>query len=141
MRAIMKKGGFTLIEVLIATLLIGLAIVSLVVASASFTKGNASATDLSTAEFLIEQVRERSVSVNYNDLSSLRGTFSPPIDANGGNLNSFAAFNEQIAVEDVCDSNFGRVVADSNFIRINVKVFLNSKQISSASWLRANIGN
>ncbi len=141
----MKRKGFTLIEVLIAVLLIGIAIASLIVASGSFTKANAAATDLSTAEFLIEQVRERSISVNYDDLYGLEhfddALFSPPISADGGDLDSFAAFSEQIKVENVSDANFGQVVADSNFVRVTVKVFLNSKQISSASWLRADIDN
>jgi prepilin-type N-terminal cleavage/methylation domain-containing protein len=141
----MKRKGFTLIEVLIAILLVGLAIASLVVANGSFTKTNAAATDLSTAEFLIEQVRERSFSVDYGDLRSLAHfdnvKFSPPISANGESLNDFAAFSEQITVENVSAADFGQVVADSDFVRITVKVFLNSKEISSASWLRADIDN
>jgi prepilin-type N-terminal cleavage/methylation domain-containing protein len=141
----MKKNGFTLIEVLIAILLVGLAIASLVVANSSFTKANAAATDLSTAEFLIEQVKERSVSVNYGDLRGLAHfdnvKFSPPINADGESLNNFAAFSEQITVENVSNANFEQVVVDSNFVRVTVKVFLNSKQISLASWLRADIDN
>jgi prepilin-type N-terminal cleavage/methylation domain-containing protein len=141
----MKKHGFTFIEVLIAILLVGLAIASLVVANSSFTKANAAATDLSTAEFLIEQARERSVSVNYDDLYGLEHfddvEFSPPISADGGSLDDFAAFSEQITVKNVSDANFGQVVVDSNFVRVTVKVFLNSKEISSASWLRADIDN
>ena len=137
----MKKHGFTLIEVLIATLLVGLAIASLLVANGSFTKANAAATDLSTAEFLIEQVRERSASVNYGDLRGLEHfnnvPFSPPINANGENLSSFAAFSERITVENVSESNFENVVPDSNFVRVTVKIFLNSREISSARWLRA----
>jgi prepilin-type N-terminal cleavage/methylation domain-containing protein len=137
----MQKHGFTLIEVLIAILLVGLAIVSLVVANGSFTKANAAATDLSTAEFLIEQVRERSASVNYDDLHGLEHfnnvLFSPPIGADGGSLNSFAAFSEQITVENVSASNFESLDPGSDFIRVTVKVFLNNKQISSARWLRA----
>jgi prepilin-type N-terminal cleavage/methylation domain-containing protein len=141
----MKRKGFTLIEVLIAIFLVGLAIASLVAANGSFTKANAAATDLSTAEFLIEQVRERSISVNYDNLYGLEHfdnvVFSPPISADGGSLNNFAAFSERITVENVSDANFGQVVVDSNFVRVTVEVFLNSKQISSASWLRANIDN
>ena len=141
----MKKHGFTLIEVLIAILLVGLAIASLLVANGSFTKANAAATDLSTAEFLIEQVRERSISVNYDDLRGLEHfngvPFSPPINADGESLNDFAAFSEQITVENVSDANFEQVVVDSDFVRVTVKVFLNSKEISSASWLRADIDN
>ena len=136
------NSGFSLIEVLIAIILVGLAIVSLVAANSSFTKANAAGTELSTAEFLIEQVRERSISVNYDDLYGLEHfddvTFSPPINADGESLNDFAAFSEQITVENVSESNFEQVVAyDNSFIRVTAKVFLNSREISSLSWIRA----
>lgn len=141
----MKRYGFSLIEVLIAVLLVGLAIASLIIASGSFTKANSAATDLSTAEFLIEQIRERSISTKYSELGNLEHfdgvVFSPPINANGESLGNFAAFSEQIIVQNVKDANFEEVAANSNFIRVTVKVFLNSKEISSASWLRANIDN
>jgi hypothetical protein len=67
--------------------------------------------------------------------------FSPPINADGESLNSFAAFSEQITVENVSASNFESLDPNSDFIRVTVKVFLNSKEISSASWLRADIDN
>ena len=136
------ENGFSLVEVLIAIILVGLAIASLVAANISFTKANAAGTDLSTAEFLIEQVRERSISVDYDDLNSLLHfdgvTFSPPINADGEYLTDFAAFSEQIIVENVSEQNFEQVVGyDSSFIRVTAKVFLNSKEISSAGWIRA----
>ncbi|MDD5327171.1 MAG: type II secretion system protein [Phycisphaerae bacterium] len=142
----MKNRAFSLVEVLIAILLLGLSIASLIVANTSFTKGSAVATDLSTVEFLIEQVRERSASVKYTGLSSLQHfdnvVFSPPMSADGSSLNSFAAFSEQITVENVSENNLTQVVAyDSGFIRITARVFLNSKEISSTSWLRANTGD
>jgi len=138
----MKKAGFTLIEVLIAIILVGLVIASLVAANSVFTRTNAVGTDLSTAEFLIEQIRERTIVADYDDLYSLEHfdgvTFSPPINADGDDLNEFVAFSEQITVENVSEQNFEQVVGyDSNFIRVTVKVFLNSREISSASWLRA----
>jgi len=138
----MKKSGFSLIEVLIAIILVGLVIASLVAANIVFTRTNAVGTELSTAEFLIEQIRERSVSASYDDLSSLPHfdgvTFSPPINSDGQDLTDFAAFSEQITVENVSAQNFEQVVAyDSGFIRITAKVFLNSKEISSTSWIRA----
>lgn len=160
----MKKHGFSLMEVLIAILLVGLAIASLLVANSSFTKANAAGTDLSTAEFLIEQVRELTILLpvidpqtgtdlfgpeepalaNYDDLDDFDGaSFSPPISADREVLDDFAAFSQQVTVENVSESNFENVVPDhsSNFVRVTVKVFLNSKEISSASWLRANIDN
>jgi len=156
----MKKSGFSLIEVLIAILLVGLAIVSLVAANSAFTKANGAGTDLSTAEFLIEQIRELTTLLavvdpqsatakfgpeetslaSYDDLDDFDGAnFSPPISASRVALNTFAGFSQRITVENVSPSNFEQVVADhgSPFVRVTVKVFLNSKEISSASWLRA----
>ena len=135
------KNGFSLVEVLIAIVLIALAIFSLVAANSSFTKANGAGADLSTAEFLIEQIRERTALADYDDLLNDfdDANYSPPINSNGEVLNDFAAFSQQVTVENVSASNFENVVADysSDFIRVTVRVFLNSNEISSASWIRA----
>ncbi len=154
------ERAFTIIEVLIAIILVGLAVVSLVVANGSFTKANGAAADLSTAEFLVEQFREltamlpvvdpqtglstfgpeEAALVDYDDLDDFAGaSFSPPINANRQPLNDFAAFTQQISIQNVSPSNFEQVVAhhSSSFVRVTVKVFLNSKEISSTAWIRA----
>jgi len=155
------KSGFTLVEVLFAVLLVGLSIASLMATNAAFTKANGAGTDLSTAEFLIGQIRELTMLlpvvdpetelatfgpesgetlVGYDDLDDFSGaTYSPPIDAERTVLNDFSAYSQQITVQNVNASNFEQVVANhsSNFVRVTVKVYLNSRQISSASWLRA----
>ena len=159
-RASRIEPAFTLIEVLVAIALIGLAIVSLVASSSSFTKANGAGADLSTAEFLIEQIRELTAMLpvidpqtgtsmfgpeegsftSYDDLDDFDGAnFSPPISADRNVLNDFAAFSQQIAVENVNASDFGQVVADhgSDFVRVTVTVLLNANQISSVSWIRA----
>jgi len=156
-----RPGGFSLIEVLIAMLLTTLAIVSLVIANNAFTKANDAGVDLSTAEFLIEQIRELTTLLattdpvsgvstfgpeagetlaSYDDLDDFDGaSFSPPISADRNSLNNFAAFTQQVTVENVSASDFEQVVSDhgSFFIRVTVKIFLNSKEIDSGSWLRA----
>ncbi len=134
------NSGFSLIEVLIAIVLVGLAIVSLIAANNSFTQANAAGRDLSTAEFLIEQIRELTTLTDYGDLYGFDGaSFSPPKGTDGEDLNDFAAFSQEITVENVSAANFEEVVSDhsSFFVRITVKVFLNSKEISSTSWIRA----
>jgi prepilin-type N-terminal cleavage/methylation domain-containing protein len=132
----MKKHGFTLIEVLIATLLVGLAIASLLVASGSFTKANAAATDLSTAEFLIEQIREQTATTLFADLATEFNT--------GGFVStSYPGYLQQTKVEYVIASDL-RTVSPSlptPFRRITVEIRLNNKTISSACWIRADIDN
>jgi prepilin-type N-terminal cleavage/methylation domain-containing protein len=155
-----RKKAFTLVEVLFAVILVGLAIAALLTANGAFTIANGAGADLSTAEFLIEQIRELTAMlpvidpengtavfgpeepnlVNYDDLDDFDGaSFSPPISADRQSLNNFPAFTQQITVENVNASNFEQVVANhsSDFVRISVNIFLNSRQITSACWIRA----
>lgn len=164
MRNIKYNSGFSLVEVLIAVMLVGLAIASLMAANGTFTQANGAGTDQSTAEFLIGQIRELTMLLpvvepntpasgvdvfgpesgetlmTYDDLNDFDGAgFSPPISADRTTLTQFSAFNQQVTVENVSASNFEQVVADnsSNFVRVTVRVYLNSKEINSTSWLRA----
>ena len=153
--------GFSLIEVLIATVLIGLSIAALVAANGSFSLANVSGADLSTAEFLAEQIRELTTMLpvadpagtswttfgpeeaslaGYDDVDDFDNTtYSPPIDASRLLLNGLAAFSQQVLVQNVNSSNFDTVVADRStpFVRITVNILQNGRQISSASWIRA----
>jgi hypothetical protein len=77
---------------------------------------------------------------NYDDLDDFDGvSFSPPISADREVLDDYAAFSQQITVENVNPANFEEVISDHNssFVRVTVKVFLNSREISSLSWIRA----
>ncbi len=159
-----KVRGFSLIEVLIATLLVGLAIAALVAANTSFTMANDAGSDLSTAEFLVEQIRELTMTlpivdpdastwtvlgpetdetdlVAYDDVDDFDGaTFSPPINSDRAPLSEFPSFSQRVVVEKLNPSNFNEVWADStnsNFVRITVRVLQNGAEISSATWIRA----
>lgn len=155
-----SKNGFTLVEILVAVVLVGLAIASLVGASLSFTKANAAGINLTTAEFLIEQIKqltdqlavvdpqtttaafgpEEAGLATYDDLDDFSGAnFSPPINAARETLADFAGYTQQITVENVDAANFDQTVANhtSDFVKVTVTVSLNSTVISSTSWIRA----
>lgn len=155
-----NSAGFTLIEALIAVVLVGLSITALVVASNSFTQANGFGADLSTAEFLIEQIRELTILLPvmdpdtttptfgreeaslaaYDDLDDFDdATFSPPISANKATLGDLVGFSQEVIVQNVSPTNFDMVVADgsSPFVRVTVNVRQNGELISSASWIRA----
>jgi prepilin-type N-terminal cleavage/methylation domain-containing protein len=130
-----KKSGFTLIEALIAMVLLGFAITALITANRSLTSANGAGLELSTAEFLIEQIREATVSTLFGDLQTNfnNKTFSPPHDSQGNSLTAYAGYSQKITVQNV--SGFG---PSADFYKITVKVDLNNQTVSSASWLRAN---
>jgi prepilin-type N-terminal cleavage/methylation domain-containing protein len=158
-----RNRAFTLVEVLIATVLVGLALAALVAANSSLTIANDAGSDLSTAEFLIEQIREMTTMLpvaepntgtwsvlgpetgetlaTYDDVDDFdNSTFVPPINANRLPLNPYATFNQQVTVRKVNPTDFTEVVPDadaSNFIRITVTVSQNGRPLSSTSWVRA----
>ena len=155
-----RSQGFTLLEILIAVVLVGVSIAALVVANTSFTLANGTGADISTAEFLVEQIREMTTTLpvmdpdttsptfgleegalaDYDDVDDFDNfAFSPPIAADRSVLNDFAAFSQQVIVQNVSASNFDTVVGDgmSDFFRITVTVSLNGNQLSSTSWIRA----
>lgn len=161
MKASKYINGFTLIEVMIAVILVGLAIASLVGANSAFTQANGAGTDLSTAEFLLEQIKELTATLSvadpetgyatfgpetgetlatYDDLDDFDNKdFSPPIDAARNTLTNFDAYSQQVIVQNVNQSDFEQVATDktTNFVRVTVKVLKNSVELCSASWLRA----
>ena len=140
------RDGFTLIETLFASLLLGLVIAALAAASGSFTMANGYGVDLTTAEFLIEEVRERTANESFDTLvanySSLQ-TFNPPIDVAGTNMDDFGQFSQQIVIEHVQSGNFDQIdsFGTSEFIRVTVTVTKGSQPISSTSWIRAQLNN
>ena len=135
------KAGFTLIEVLLAIVFVGIAIASLLGANRIFTNANQAGLEMSTAEFLAEQIRELIAMTSYDDLDGFDGaSFSPPVNTEQEVLSNFARYTQLITVENVSASDMEQVVADgsSDFIRVTVQIFSNSVEVSSSSWIRAN---
>ncbi len=132
-------NGFTLVEILVAVVIIGIAIAALVGANGAFTQVNGAAVNLSTAEFLIEEIRELTTMSAYDDLYDFDTSFCPPVDVSGALLTDFSSFTQQVTVEYVDPSSLETpVMNDLDFIRITVTILQNNRPISSASWIRAS---
>ncbi|AQT69568.1 Tfp pilus assembly protein PilV [Anaerohalosphaera lusitana] len=160
---IKNRRAFSLLEVLIAVVIISLGMVSVLAASTAFTESNASGIELSTAEFLVEEVRELTTSLSvtdpnsdddtfgpeyyessvadYDDLDDFDGaSFSPPIDIKRNALSNYAGYTQQVTVRNVSANDFSSVQYDhsTNFVRVTVNILLGGEQITSSSWIRAN---
>jgi prepilin-type N-terminal cleavage/methylation domain-containing protein len=137
-----NQKGFTLIEVLFAVMLIGLVVAAIAVSSGAATMVNGVGIDLSTAEFLIGEIRERTATATFDEILAYDGnTYNPPIEINGTVMPEFSGFAQQIVIEYVNSDNFSQVAASppTDFIRITVTITKNSRPISSSSWIRARL--
>jgi prepilin-type N-terminal cleavage/methylation domain-containing protein len=154
------NNGFTLIEVLFGIILVGISIACLVATNITSTRANNIGMNLSTAEFLLEQIRELTTLLpvidpntgddifgpesgeilsDYDDIDDFDGiNICPPISANREVLDDFAAFTQQVTVENVTAVNFEQVIPDhsSDFVRVTVEVLFNSEPICSVNWIR-----
>jgi len=156
----LKRAAFTLAEIMIAIIFLGLAIAALLGTNRVLTQSNAAAIELSTAEFLTEQLRELTILLpaydpqegidsfgreeallaNYDDIDDFDDApFSPPINADRQPINSLASYRQTVTVQKVSPFNFALDVADidsSPFLKVTVKIYFNAKLVSSTSWIR-----
>lgn len=135
------KSGFTLVEVLLAVMLVGIAIAGIVSANGYLTRLNGAGVELSTAEFLVEQIRERTAGMGFSSIVSLNGkTYSPPEDSAGEVLNDFADYMQVITAVHVSNADLTQINGggNSDFIRVTVDVYQDNMLISSGSWVRAD---
>jgi len=156
------KNAFTLIEILAVLILLGLAIAAVVGSNAAITQSTAMTVQLSTSEFLIEQIRELSAIMPIRDPLSGAAYFgpepsetgialfddvddfdgfisSPPVDSQRRLLSDYSDYKQTVTVENVSPTNFQTVVADnsSDFVRVTVKVYYKNSEIAKMSWIRA----
>ena len=137
-----QSSGFTLIEALFAAMLLGLVVAALAAASGAFTMANGYGVDLSTAEFLIEEIRELTANENVDDLlANFDGqTFNPPKDISNSDMADFSEFSQQVEIDYVESGNFiNTVTGPTDFVRVTVTVTKGGSPVSSTSWIRARL--
>jgi hypothetical protein len=140
--------------------LVGVAIAGLVGASGALTMVNGAGVDLTTTEFLIEQIRELTAALPtvdpetgtatfgheeatlsaYDDVDDFNGSsFHPPIDAGRATMNDLAEYTQVVTVQNVNQNNFEQTVANhsTKFYRVKVEIRRNGRVVNSASWLRS----
>ncbi len=159
MKQYSNRSGMTLIEVMVATVLIGIALSAMVGANGYITQANRAGCDLSVAESLLEHIKERTEALPvvdpetsnaqlgpeeadwtlYDDLDDFDGaSFCPPIDARANVLNQWSTFTQQVVVQNVQIDDLTTPVADlaSNFYRVTVTILHEQRPVTSGTWIR-----
>lgn len=157
------RGGFTLIETAVATVVVGMGVVALVHALAAGTRVNAAAQRMTRAAFLTQAVREWTVGLPFrdqddadinnpvgpdsstspeyfaDDLDDLMNyTFSPPRDGQGVAISSMANWSQTVLMEWRDPHSLSTQVPDggSDTICITVVVGYQGEEVLRSSWFR-----
>jgi type II secretory pathway pseudopilin PulG len=139
-RATGRRGGFTLIEAAMATVIIGVAFTAMLQLIAAGTKANGEGTEMTTAINLAANIHEASVRVAYDDLFDLRGTQNPPVDARLHSITGMPGWQQVVEVSYVDENRLTLAVPDTQYeptVRITVIIQRNGQEVYRTSWLMA----
>ncbi len=154
--------GFTLVEVLVTSVLMGIGITSMMAGISSSNQVNSAGSDISQAVLLMQDVREWTMNLPFrdpdigdagngpgsdgispqefvDDLDDLMDvTFSPPKNSHGETLYEMSDWSETITLTWRSLSNVSQAVTDGSTTVINVQVTIQhqGQDVMTSSWLR-----
>jgi MSHA pilin protein MshD len=162
--AFRDRGGFTLIEIAVATVIIGIALAALLTAMAASTRTNSASQDITRAVFLAQEIREWTLSLPFtdqdeadqgnppgpdgsdpqdyvDDLDDLMGVvYSPPRDGRGQPISDMAGWSQSIQLTWRSRDNLSAVVdpGSSDVVHVQVAVSHKGAPVLSRGWLITN---
>lgn len=154
-------GGFTLIEIVVATVLVGLALVAMMASVGSNTRVNDAGTKLTQGTFLAQEIREWTLSLPFcdqdagdlgnppgsdgsdpqvwvDDLDDLMDvTYCPPRDGQGYAIANLSAWSQTITMTWRDPNDLGSTVSSgsSEVIYVNVDIKHSNNLVVSSGWL------
>ena len=132
-----KNSGFTLIEVTIAIIIVGVAVVSMMMLFAAGTQVNAAGSDLSSGVYLADQIRSLTDQTPYDNLLLLNGTNYNGVDADGNPVEGFNKFQQQVTVQEVDPVTMtAQAGSDAALLTVTIVNTSTNQQITQVSWLR-----
>jgi prepilin-type N-terminal cleavage/methylation domain-containing protein len=156
--------GFTLLEVLLATIILGIGIAAALNSMITGTMMNAESEKLTNATFLAQEIREWTQNLPFSDPDTqdmlnppgpdsegpygpyvddlddlLDAEFSPPLDSMGNQISGMSGWTQQITLswrsED--DPSITVAVGSSNVIYVQVRILSAGEVILNSGWLCA----
>lgn len=136
-RAGPKTGGFTLVEVTISIIIVGIGIVAMLLLFTSGTKVNAFGNKLSTAVFLAEEMRAMTDQADFAELATYNNLTFNGVDASGNNVAGLESYQQQLTVQPVNPDDLAIYIGPNpQATIITATVSQDGSEITRLSWLR-----
>lgn len=156
-----RSRGFTLLETALTTVIIGTGVIALIQLLAAGTMSNGSATELTTAVNLANNIHEIALALpfinpnnptsttsggatTFNYLWDLNGnSYSPPLDIRKNAINTYSNWSQVVTVNSVDQTNLtairpnGVPPTGQPTARLTVVISHHGKAVYQASWLIA----
>jgi type II secretory pathway pseudopilin PulG len=153
-----SRGGFTLLEVGLATMIIGLGVMAVLQLAAKLTVSQDNAVDVTQAINLANNIHELFFNLHfadpvtpthwgpesgetlatYNDNDDFDGSvFSPPIDTERNTISNLTNWSQSISVQSVDPNSITSTVPDgtTSMERITVTIQHQGQTVYTESWL------
>jgi type II secretory pathway pseudopilin PulG len=155
------RRGFTLVEAALTMVIIGTGVMALLQLLAAGTMSNSTATELTTAVNLANNVHEIAISLpftsaanpnsttfkdaggpaNYTYLWDMNGdTYSPPLDVRRNPITLYSNWSQVVTINSVDPTNLTAVRPNSTSLptaRLTVQILHHGKSVYQTSWLIA----
>ena len=162
-----RRGrGFTLIEALVTTGILGVGVSALMVAVGSGTRVNGAGRELTEASFLAQEVREWTLKLPFSDVDPgdednppgpdgtdpqhfvddlddlLDTAYTPPRDGQGAPISDMIGWTQSVSLTWRDPTDLATTVADgaSDVVLVEVEILRDSRSILSTGWLVARRG-
>jgi len=158
-----SRQGFTLVEALVAVMIVGLGAAAIMVSAASNTRANDTAGKLTEAVFLAQELREWTLSLPFtdpdpgdegnppgpdgsdpqdyvDDLDDLMDvTYSPPRDGTGTAIAEMSEWSQSINITWRDPDDLTSTVADgsSSIVYVEVTIAFQGSEVMKTGWLVA----
>ena len=132
-----SRRGFTLIEAMLTTIIVGVAFTAMLQLLAVGTINNLKAAELTTGVSLARNIREYTLNTKYVNLPALNNaTYSPPRDSRGTAISSLTGWQQKLTVQSVNPSNIQQNIVDPTpaAVRVGVVVNHNNQRVCDLSW-------
>jgi prepilin-type N-terminal cleavage/methylation domain-containing protein len=132
-----RARGFTLLEAMLATVIIGVGVCAMVQLLATGTMSNLEGAELTTGMNLARNVREKCLSINFANMTALNGTvYNPAIDSTGASVSGISNWTQTVSVTPVDPDRLTLSITDSSpsAIRATVTVKHNGNKVYDLSW-------
>ncbi len=132
-----SRRGFSLIEVAMATAIVGVGVTALMTTIGAGTKTNRAGQEVTQASFLAQEMREHLLNTPLASLSSV--TYTTPKDARGNDISGMPGWSQQVTVTWRNPTNVAATVTpgptDVAYIRIDI--VHNNATVLTTGWLAA----